>query len=955
LIMTLIEELGCSLPPWSLWLVIPLALDILPVVAGLFVLFVRRIKNLFIPPLKIYPEISVIIPVYNAENTLEACIRSVYESDYPSDKIFLMAVDNGSTDGSRDIFFTCREKYKDMKMYFLESKQGKALALNMAIYNATGLYTVLIDSDGRLERSALTRMIRKFEVDPRINCMTGSVLTDAKAPCGNEGMALRLLRRFEFMEYARSFFIGRARDAEFNAVYTMSGAFSVFRTTALKRSELFDNDTLCEDTNMTFQMRLLQKERIEVCEDAVFTVAPIESFEKLYTQRQRWQRGSIEVAKQFRGLKSTITLKTLLLDHTFSFPKLLWYFATVFLIFEYPAASILLPLGMIYIAYAVLEMIYFIFAYTSKGFPSEMRMFYLTSLPLSLLMPLYGAFVFIVRVIGIANSFSSKRAWTARSFSEERAAFASVVRDDMEKLGIFTPQKRLDGMGPVEKKVRRIPARKVKAIAVGCTYFIGATVLIVTKWISSNFGIGIEELLRTLTGNLAGTGRGMVSAVIEYCVIPILVCLLAIVIAVIIFVEVRPPKKWEKAAKEIASIVTVFGVTLLSGALIYAESSFGISDYCLSRLDNTTLYEDYYVDPEEVVSLDGEAKNLIYIYIESMETTYASVEEGGIQQTNYIPYLSRLARENVSFSNTERLGGWHTCTGTGWTIASLFSTTTGVPYSMSAEGEAAAGKDLFASGITSLGDILASYGYNQEFLCGSDADFAGRRDYFTQHGGYEIFDLYTARKKGYIPEDYYVWWGYEDMHLFEIAKDEVLRLYGEGEPFNLTMLTVDAHHVGGYVCDLCRSIDDSVTATVVSCTDRQVYEFVSWLSEQEFYDDTLIVISGDHPRMDKNLVGDTPIYDRTVYNCFINAAVNGDIPAKNREFTAVDMFPTLLTAMGFNVKGGRVGLGTDLFSGKKTLAEEKSVQWLDAEFGKSSDYYVEKFTPDLIEDEVLFS
>ena len=44
--------------------------------------------------------------------------------------------------------------------------------------------------------------------------------------------------------------------------------------------------------------------------------------------------------------------------------------------------------------------------------------------------------------------------------------------------------------------------------------------------------------------------------------------------------------------------------------------------------------------------------------------------------------------------------------------------------------------------------------------------------YFTQHGQYEIYDYYTAIEKGKIPEDYYVWWGFEDSKLYEYAKEE---------------------------------------------------------------------------------------------------------------------------------------------------------------------------------------
>lgn len=186
------------------------------------------------------------------------------------------------------------------------------------------------------------------------------------------------------------------------------------------------------------------------------------------------------------------------------------------------------------------------------------------------------------------------------------------------------------------------------------------------------------------------------------------------------------------------------------------------------------------------------------------------------------------------------------------------------------------------------------------------------------------------------------WWGFEDETLYKIAKDELLSLSRLGQPFNFTMLTVDTHYTGGYICDLCGDEYDVVTANVIACADRQIEEFLTWCSEQDFYEDTVIVITGDHPRMDKYLVEGVSKYDRTVYNCFLNC----DVPAdrrSNREFTATDIFPTVLVAMGFQVEGERLGLGTNLFSDRQTLCEELGYKKLEEEFGKYSAYYLENF------------
>ena len=368
------------------------------------------------------------------------------------------------------------------------------------------------------------------------------------------------------------------------------------------------------------------------------------------------------------------------------------------------------------------------------------------------------------------------------------------------------------------------------------------------------------------------------------------------------------------------------------------------------------MYETDYVDPDAVniTDKDGNARNLIYIYLESMETTYASKEVGGEQDgVNYMPHMTTLAQENISFSDSDKLGGFRSITGTGWTMGALMGTTSGVPFSLAVFGDQShnsQGKDgTFVNGLTTIGDILEEKGYKQEFLCGSKASFAGRDTYFKVHGNYEIFDLNAAKEKGYVAADYHNgFWGIEDKILYEIAKDEAIRLAASGQPFNLTMLTVDPHHVGGYVCDICDDEHSERLGNIISCADKQLYEFIEWCKTQVFYKNTTIVIVGDHPRMDTQLVKGVDYYERTMYNCIINAAIERPTSYKNRVFTSLDMFPTTLAAMGFEIEGERLGLGTNLFSIVPTLCEKNGkgkdgYTWLDEEVIKRSDYYAENF------------
>lgn len=941
--MDIINRMLNSFIFWAAWISIPLIMEIAPSFGSLFILLKRKWFPVRDTKPEIDPEITIIIPVYNSGQTLEACIRSIAESDYPDHCINIFLVNNQSRDDSFQVYMECQKKYPSLMMRWMNAEQGKSRALNLALYNSDGKYIIHIDSDGILERSAIRNMVERFESDPTVNVMTGAVCTQPELVEEYPRGFPRLLRKLEFMEYAQAFLAGRNYASETDSIYTLSGAFSGFRKLSILKSWLYSTDTICEDTQITFQMKYIQHEKVKISEKSLFFVDPIESMDKLYTQRQRWQRGSLEVAKLFSGnglnpgkMLKDVNVRTLMYDHTFAFPRLIWYLALICLVcIGFSVRTIGLSMAAIMALYTLCGYFYY---FAILGFLdefTELKRYYRKQWWTVPLLPFFNFFVFFIRVIGIINSIGTDSAWKTKTLTEERKDFKRQVREDFstfrrgyEKVSALFNRDEAREQLPVKKK-------KLWYLGVGLVYLLAVILAGAGFWVKKTYGIGFSELVAILLSPTKGTGTEVIVKVLKFAVPLLTAFLLLYVLAA-----------WFCSRREnfvLAERILAWGAALsLAASLVYNNAVYDILGYLQSRAGKTLVYEQCYVDPREVaIRAPGEKKNLIYIYVESLETTYASGTEGGAQSVNYVPGLTALAEENVSFSDDDRLGGFSCVNGTGFTMAALFASTAGVPYVLDAIQSEQDGD--VAPGIVTLGDVLSRMGYRQEFLCGSDGDFGGRKSYFTRHGGYEVFDLFTAREKGYVPEDYYVWWGFEDSVLYRIAKDEILRLAAGDEPFNFTMLTVDAHHVDGYVCDLCGDRYEEQTANVIACTDRQLTAFIEWCKAQDFYEDTVIVISGDHPRMDTSLVGGVSYYDRTIYNCFLNASPQGEIRDRYRIFTTMDMFPTVMAAMGFEIEGNRLGLGTNLFSGEKTLAESMGFHRLDEELSKSSDYYTEHF------------
>lgn len=411
----------------------------------------------------------------------------------------------------------------------------------------------------------------------------------------------------------------------------------------------------------------------------------------------------------------------------------------------------------------------------------------------------------------------------------------------------------------------------------------------------------------------------------------------ALVITVVIcLVLFYTPLQFLLAYKK--AMIAVFIVGTIFCALI----NYQIIGYALDLIRVSNLYEKYYVDPKTTKIEFKEKRNLIHIYLESVENTYLTKEDGGQEEEDYIKELGRLAKENINFSHHDKIGGSYTLEGTQWTIASMVAQESGIPLLLSIFGKKYNTETSFLPGVYTIGEILEKQGYVNEIIMGSDADFGCGSNFHKQHGHFRIVDFNNVKKEGRLPEDYQVFWGFEDQKLFKFAREDLTKLAQDEKPFCLDLVTIDTHTPDGYVCEKCQNVYDKQYANVISCQSRQVSEFIEWCQKQEWYKNTTIVITGDHKSMSEkfftNLDKD---YIRTPYNCIINSA----IPAtyhKNRKFAIFDLYPTILASMGVKIEGERLGLGTNLFSGKKTLMEEMGFKKLNNEVKKRSRYYKEK-------------
>ena len=462
-------------------------------------------------------------------------------------------------------------------------------------------------------------------------------------------------------------------------------------------------------------------------------------------------------------------------------------------------------------------------------------------------------------------------------------------------------------------------------MSVVCLIFI--SLAFSAEWAFSYFGLScFEQLVFHLKVPLEGTNTEFIKDWFKMCFFKGLLCTAALE-AVLFFV----PDAMGSTAR--------WSVIVL--CIIYGLHKIGFFEYVCNQFKTTDLYEKYYVDAGSIhMEFPEKKRNLIILNIESLENTYASQKLGGNSIDNLIEECTNLAQEGISFSHQDKLGGAYVVTGTGWTTGGLTAQSSGVPLTIPWTAPSFTEKAPFLEGITSLYDILKKEGYEQELLIGSEAVFGGRKFYYDTHGQVRIYDYNTARAEGKIPEDYRVFWGFEDRKLFSIAKEELTRLSQKEEPFCFTMLSVDMHHPYGYCDEQCKHEYPERLSNVIRSDSKMIGEFIDWLKQQDFYENTTILITGDHISMAAEYIRKTfeKNYLRTVFNAWLNAAVQPE-KMKHRTFTTLDYFPSLLAALGVKMESDRLGLGTNLFSKTKTVAEEIGLDQLNQELKKQSGFY----------------
>src|SRR3989338_5463415 len=237
-----------------------------------------------------YPSVTIAVPCWNEENTVEATVNSLLNLNYPKDKIKIILIDDGSTDNTWDIIKKFIH-YPNIKVFHKENG-GKYTALNLALEQTETDFFGALDADSIADPESLVRIMSYFQADESIMAVAPSIV--AVNP-------KNLVQRAQKAEYYMVSVFVKKMLGFLGAIHVTPGPLSIFRKKVFDDLGPYRHAHNTEDMEIAFRMQK-NHYRIEQCNDAyVYTNAP-NTIKKLYKQRLRWIYGFINNVIDYRKI-----------------------------------------------------------------------------------------------------------------------------------------------------------------------------------------------------------------------------------------------------------------------------------------------------------------------------------------------------------------------------------------------------------------------------------------------------------------------------------------------------------------------------------------------------------------------------------------------------------------------------------------------------------------------------
>ncbi|MGY1653102.1 glycosyltransferase [Geodermatophilus sp. SYSU D01119] len=229
------------------------------------------------------PPVAVLVGCKNEELVVDGMVAALLALDYPTDRLTLVVVDDGSDDatGAKLDAWALRDPRLRVLHRPAGAGGGKSGALNEALALVDAEIVLVFDADHEPEPTALRRLVRHFR-DPSV----GAVMGRCVIRNGRDSTMANTV----FVDYLSGYLVNEyGRQALFE-LPAYGGANCAVRASTLRALGGWNPETVTEDTDLTLRI-LLMGQRVRYDVSAIDFEEAVVSAQRFWKQRYRWARG----------------------------------------------------------------------------------------------------------------------------------------------------------------------------------------------------------------------------------------------------------------------------------------------------------------------------------------------------------------------------------------------------------------------------------------------------------------------------------------------------------------------------------------------------------------------------------------------------------------------------------------------------------------------------------------